>query len=235
MSLPRYDALQLDNVLKSVGFADAGIRRTAWAVAMRESRGTPGIVGGPNPNGSYDYGLFQINDIHKSDPSIDWSKILDGPYNASIAYRWTAHGTNWSTWGLGDQGWAGQLKRDHPDVWAQVQHDYQVQYDAYPAAIAAAQEIANRQGVHLNLLVPGQRNADITVFQGALRKYVGSTLAAQLNPSGATGFYGNETKAMCTKAYQITANATHNSAWLKGDLTTPGQGLIERIGLRVIV
>ncbi len=234
----RLTALELDNVLKGVGFADAEKRRIAWAVAMRESRGTPGIIGGPNPNGSYDYGLFQINDIHKSD-AIDWSKILDvehdGAYNASLAFRWTGGGVNWGTWGLGDQGWAGSLKRNNPEIWEQVQRDFQTQYNAYPAAMAAAVAALSKPGVRLVNLVPGVKlNADVRTYQTALRKFLGPVLAAQLNPSGATGNYGNETKAMTTKAYQNIARTTGQVSWLKGDLTTPGAGLIDKIGLRVI-
>lgn len=41
---------------------DVGIRMTA--ICMAESSGDPLIEGGPNGNGSYDYGLCQINDQH---------------------------------------------------------------------------------------------------------------------------------------------------------------------------
>ena len=236
MSLLRYDAIELDDVLIAAGFTDYASRRKAWGVAMRESRGTPAIMGGPNGNGSYDFGLFQINDVHRADTAIDWDKILDGAYNASIAYRWTDGGVDWSTWGLGSTGWAGWLKDHAPETWAQVQRDFQVQYIAYPAALAAARDLRLRPPVTMSNVKPGVRNDDVLAYQTALRTYLTKagmdvTLLA-INPSGATGFYGQETRAMTAAAYTHAARITGDKGWLRGDITTPGPSLVMRLGLR---
>lgn len=54
---------KLKRVLRNVGFKGVA-RKTAWAIAMRESRGIPDIVSEPNWNGTRDHGLFQLNDVH---------------------------------------------------------------------------------------------------------------------------------------------------------------------------
>ena len=58
--MPKYDAYELDQLLRNAGFTGDGLR-TAWSVAMRESHGDSDIVNKTNANGSWDYGLFQIN------------------------------------------------------------------------------------------------------------------------------------------------------------------------------
>lgn len=232
MALPRYDALRLDEVLIQAGFVDLENRKTAWAVAMRESAGTPGITGGPNPNGSYDYGLFQINDIHRAGLGAEWNQILDGLTNARIAARWTGAGKNWSAWGLGTTGWAGTLREKNPEEWQRLQDVVDRYRRSYDGAIAAAKESRLRPIVRLSNLKPGLKNPDIGTYQKALRAFVGAAAAASLNPSGPTTLYGKETRALTTRAYEIQSRRTGSVAWLRGDLTTPGTGLLSAIGLR---
>jgi hypothetical protein len=85
---------------------------------MRESGGYPAIVGPPNSNGTRDHGLFQINDVHRS--YVDFTRIYDALYNAQVAYSFTRGGVDFSAWGLGTTGWAGQLKAQYPAYWAML-------------------------------------------------------------------------------------------------------------------
>jgi len=77
--------------------------------------------------------------------------------------------------------------------------------------------------VSLSSLVPGRRNAHIKTYQQALRAFG----MAKHNPSGATGHYGNETKAMTRAAYR-------KLGWLDGNLNVPGPRLLAKLGLTVI-
>lgn len=248
MALHKLDAIQLDNVLITAGFpkidlptttSPAGLyrRRTAWAKAMAESGGYYDIIGGPNPNGSYDYGLFQINeDVHR--PGLgeeNWAKILDPAYNASLAYKWSSGGANWGTWGLGLTGWAGSLHESNLEAWSMIQQAFKKWYDRYPADIAAAQAVVSLPPVTLANLKPGLRNNDVLTYQRTLRTFLTKVgRLGNLNPSGATGYYGTETKNMTDAVYRYQAAITHDLGWLRGDLTTPGPKMLTTIGLRAI-
>lgn len=250
--LHRLDAYELDELLKKVGFPEpdtndstspAGYfcRRAAWAKAMAESGGYYDIIGGPNPNGSFDYGLFQINDIHKVElmKSGEWGvgneKILSPEVNAKIVLRWTGGGKNWSSWGLGLSGWAGSLHDSNYAAWKQVQDSFNSWYSRYPSWVAEAKAAATATIVHIALVKPGLRNPDVKTYQEHLRAYLSANGAlGNLNPSGATGFYGQETKNMTTAVYRLVAKQTGSVAWLKGDLTTPGPAMFKKIGLKGI-
>lgn len=248
MTLHKLDALQLDKVLIQAGFPEpdvattvspAGLfrRRTAWAKAMAESGGYYDIIGGPNPNGSYDYGLFQINEeVHREAlGEANWAKILDPAYNASLAFTWSNHGADWGTWGLGLNGWAGSLHDTNLEAWSMIQTAFRKWYDRYPADIAAAQAIDSLPGVLLRNLVPGMRNTDVLTYQRSLRAFLTKVNRLDsLNPSGATGYYGKETRAMTDAVYRYEAAVTHDLSWLRGDLTVPGPGMLKVIGLRAI-
>ena len=230
----RLDAFELDQLLQVAGFTDPAARQTAWAVAMRESRGTVDIVGGPNSDGSFDWGLFQINDVHSLDKTLDWRLILEGVYNAQVAFDWTDGGADWSTWGLGDTGWAGHLKRTDPAVWERIRAATAEQWEAYPAALAEAIELRKRPVVDMAQLVPGRRGDSVLLYQQHLRRFLkkAGINVDTLNPAGATGFYGTQTKALTRAAYLHLAKI--NPQWGRGDLTTPGPSLVSRIGLRVL-
>lgn len=248
MVLHRLDALELDNVLIEAGFpkvdvptttSPAGLyrRRTAWAKAMAESSGYYDIVGGPNPNGSFDYGLFQINEqVHR--PGIGeagWAKILDPVYNASLAAQWSNGGANWGTWGLGMTGWAGSLYDSNLSMWQLIQDIFQKWYDAYPKAIADAKAVADAPKVSLSNLKPGTRHDDIKLYQQQLRRFLAKrNRLGELNPSGMTGFYGTETRRMTEAVYRYQATVTRDQGWLRGDLTTPGAKMLGVLGLRSV-
>jgi hypothetical protein len=80
--------------------------------------------------------------------------------------------------------------------------------------------------VALKNLRPGKRNSDVAEFQTALRAFLGRAAASKLNPSGVTGFYGDETKALCRNAYA-------KLGWTRGDLTVPGPLMLTAIGLKL--
>lgn len=248
MVLHRLDALELDNVLIEAGFpkddvptttSPSGLyrRRTAWAKAMAESSGYYDIIGGPNPDGSYDYGLFQINEkVHR--PGIGeagWAKILDPVYNASLAASWSNGGANWGTWGLGLTGWAGSLHDSNLAIWQLIQDIFQKWYDRYPADIAAARAVAEAPAVTLANLKPGTSHPDIKLYQKHLRLFLAKrNWLGDLNPSGMTGYYGLETRRMTQAVYNYKAAVTRDLSWLRGDLTTPGRKMLGEIGLRAL-
>lgn len=122
-------AVQLKSVLHQAGFREPAIR-TAWAVVMRESRAYPRIASKQNSNGTRDHGLFQINDIHRS--YVNFARIYEPVYNAQVAYGFTRRGVDFSAWGLGTTGWAGQLKKLYPSYWAQLRDDMLAWRAKYP-------------------------------------------------------------------------------------------------------
>ena len=124
---------QLDQVLRKAGFTGDSLR-VAWALAMRESGGHPQATG-HNKNGTTDWGLFQINDVHRSSGWIDFSKLYDPTYNASVAYRMSSHGQDFSAWGVGTSGWAGHLARSLPQTYQSLNATFRKYYDAYPAQV----------------------------------------------------------------------------------------------------
>jgi hypothetical protein len=58
----------------------------------------------------------------------------------------------------------------------------------------------------------GRENGHVQKLQLRLRAALGSSKAKQLNPNGATGYYGNETRAMVTYALR-----NHPETWDKGE------------------
>lgn len=105
--------------------------REAWAIAMRESNGNEKEI-----SPSSDYGLFQFNAPSWSGASWwDWNLILDGEYNARVAYKMSKGGKTWYPWGLDGQGnldsgsyggWSDS------QVYAWIVEPYQRYYRQYP-------------------------------------------------------------------------------------------------------
>ncbi len=108
----------LKNVIRNAGFTGSAIC-TAWGIAMRESGGYPGIMSPMNSNKTYDHGLFQINDVHRA--NTNFAYIYNAQHNANYAFALSNRGTNFSHWGIGTQGWAGQLKKQSPAYWQMLQ------------------------------------------------------------------------------------------------------------------
>lgn len=69
----------------------------AIAIATCESKLTASEIGGPNFNGSYDYGLFQLNEIHAAKWPEFWEMWADPYWNTAKAYElWVDQG--WRPW-----------------------------------------------------------------------------------------------------------------------------------------
>lgn len=229
-------ALELDEALKNAGFVDPEHRRWGWAIAMRESRGFYDIKGGPNPNGTFDFGLFQINEVHKNNPAVNWDLILTADENAKFAFSLTNGGEIWAPWGLPNfdgsyTGYAKFLKETDP-VTSQLYYDrFKYFYDLYPEAIDAELALKVPGVVHLGNLKPNKRNADVLEYQIALRKFyfraMGYNALRKINPGGATGYYGLETRNLTKAAYKVYG-------FLPKDPTVPGPALIKKIGLKTI-
>ena len=108
---------ELVELLAAVGFEGKALK-TAWSVAMRESRGRP-VAHNKNANtGDNSYGLFQINMIGslgvdrlaKFQDKIGIAKVtdlFDPVANAKAAYYMTAGGKDWGSWGLGANAYDG--------------------------------------------------------------------------------------------------------------------------------
>lgn len=130
VAVPPLSATQLKTVLEQAGFVEPAIR-VAWAIAMRESRGYPAVVGPANSNGTHDYGLFQFNDVHRA--TTDFTRIYDPIYNAQAAFRVSNGGLDFGAWAIGDTGWAGQLHKSAPEVWTRLQNEMLAWRVKYPA------------------------------------------------------------------------------------------------------
>jgi hypothetical protein len=76
---------------------DKALAMKMAAIAAAESSLNPKAKGGPNSNGTFDHGLWQINDVHNP----DLTRIYNPVYNASIAGEiYKKQGLNaWSAYG----------------------------------------------------------------------------------------------------------------------------------------
>jgi hypothetical protein len=91
-------------LLYLVGFEGKKLQ-AAWAVAKKESNGRPLAYNGNTKTGDSSYGIFQINMIGNLGPErrskykLSHNKELFNPVtNASIAFKMTSGGDNWSAW-----------------------------------------------------------------------------------------------------------------------------------------
>lgn len=98
-----------DDVIAGCAMFDAGFPMgeiaTAIAVALAESSpsGNCNSISPPNDNGTYDYGLWQINSVHADILSQgNWANPHD---NAKMAKQiWQAAGGKWSPWSAYNNG-----------------------------------------------------------------------------------------------------------------------------------
>ncbi len=98
--MARYSFSQLTALAQQAGFNSVTAPVMA-AIALAESGGNPAAVGPTNRNGTKDYGLWQINSVHKELlHSNNWS---DPAQNAHMAFLiWKSQGLKaWSTYNSG--------------------------------------------------------------------------------------------------------------------------------------
>ena len=108
---------ELIELLSTVGFKGKALR-TAWAVAMKESRGHPTSHNNTISTGDNSYGLFQVNMIgslgkdrlalfNEKFGMLKPSELFDPVTNVQVVYYMTQGGTDWSSWGLGAGAYDG--------------------------------------------------------------------------------------------------------------------------------
>jgi len=118
---------ELVELLAAVGFEGKALK-TAWAVAMRESRGHPTSHNTNANTGDNSYGLFQINMIGslgaerlaRFKDKIGIAKVadlLDPVANAKAAYYMTDGGKDWGSWGLGPNAYDGSAAEPAVTLW----------------------------------------------------------------------------------------------------------------------
>lgn len=64
--------------------------KVGYAIMMAESGARPNAIGGPNYNGTYDYGCWQINNTPRALNPDEGAKIAWYKYNHSGWYPWVA-------------------------------------------------------------------------------------------------------------------------------------------------
>lgn len=97
-----------------------------------------------------------------------------------------------------------------------------------PAPVPAGPKV-----LHLLLLKRGNRSPEIKTYQSALRALATKLgiKVASINPSGATGYYGDETAALTRRVY-LALGKRLGPAWVKGDLSVPGSSLLKQLGFQ---
>lgn len=87
-------------VVHNAGFSGTNLV-TAIAIAKAESGWKWDAKGGPNSNGTYDWGLFQINDVHKPSANVKTNPVA----NAKEAHRiFVAAGNSFKPWATYNSG-----------------------------------------------------------------------------------------------------------------------------------
>jgi hypothetical protein len=97
-------AKRLAAAAKLAGFADVDLE-TAVAISGQETSGNSWVVGGPNKNGTFDFGAWQINSVHaKAHPEwfaaatdgTNWANHADNARMAFVVY--TEAGKKFTPW-----------------------------------------------------------------------------------------------------------------------------------------
>ena len=99
--MARYNEFQIAGFAKAAGFPDNEIA-TATAVALAESGGDAAATN-KNTNGSYDYGLWQINTVHGA--LLNQGDKFNPLDNAKMALTvWRGAGGKWTPWSVYKSG-----------------------------------------------------------------------------------------------------------------------------------
>ena len=93
---------EIANAMRKAGWPETAIP-VGVAVALAESGGNPSAVNHSNRNGSKDYGLFQINSVHKELlAKHNWSDPVDNARMALSVYK--GAGNKWTPWSVYKSG-----------------------------------------------------------------------------------------------------------------------------------
>lgn len=93
---------EIANAMRKAGWPESAIP-VGVAVALAESGGNPSAVNHSNRNGSKDYGLFQINSVHKELlAKHNWSDPVDNARMALSVYK--GAGNKWTPWSVYKSG-----------------------------------------------------------------------------------------------------------------------------------
>jgi hypothetical protein len=96
----------------------------ATAIALAESGGVTDAKGGPNSNGTFDWGLFQINDVHK--PTA--AQKTDPVANAQRAYKiWVEAGHSFKPWATYNSGSYKKKITDAQIAYGQIHADTSIE------------------------------------------------------------------------------------------------------------
>lgn len=96
------DAGQIAQMARAAGFTGSDVGM-AVAIAMAESGGKASAVNNANTNGSSDYGLMQINTIHKG--LLNNHKWSDPMQNMQMAFKiFSDAGSKWTPWSTFNNG-----------------------------------------------------------------------------------------------------------------------------------
>lgn len=94
----KLSAAQIAWYAQQAGFTGKDVT-TAVAVALAESGGRINAKGGPNSNGSYDYGLWQINEKAHPDLITADAQWWVAGFNAQMAFKvYSAAGNSFRPW-----------------------------------------------------------------------------------------------------------------------------------------
>lgn len=118
---------ELVELLAAAGFEGKALK-TAWAVAMRESRGHPTSHNKNASTGDNSYGLFQINMIGSMGVErlaklqdkvgiVKAADLLNPVANVKAAYYMTDGGKDWGSWGLGPNAYDGTAAEPAVTLW----------------------------------------------------------------------------------------------------------------------
>lgn len=95
---------QLIELLQAVGFKGQDLKE-AWAIAKKESHGSPLSHNGNRKTGDNSYGLFQVNMIGSLGEDrrdkfnlASNAELFNPVVNAQIAYHMSGGGKDWSAW-----------------------------------------------------------------------------------------------------------------------------------------
>jgi hypothetical protein len=207
--MPKLSAAQIAGVIKYTSDNGAGTSFTnampdvdkngpiAIAIALAESGGNTDAVGGPNSNGTYDYGLFQINQRAHSDKLGELGPVGASGKPEPTDPKWKNPNTNWEIaldLFLSRGSWAdwstynNQSYRAHllaaTSAWANPDGsmvDHSAVVDTIGGGIDTAVDAANGFGA----LISGLQNPDtwmrvILILGGGIMLMVGAwTVATQ--------------------------------------------------------